>query len=515
VFGQHHSLFCDPGIAQTEPYRQFWHALRAGNFSSGEFHRFGKGGRNVYIRGTYNPVLDADGKVVKVVKFAVDVTAEKLRAMDDGGKIAAINRSLAVIEFDMSGTVLFANSNFLTLMGYQLDEIKGQHHRMFVDAAESASVEYQVFWERLGRGEFNSAEYKRIGKGGREVWIQATYNPILDDQGRPKGVVKFASDVTAQKIHNTESAAKIAAINLAQAVIEFDLDGKVTAANRNFLAAMGYTLREVQGQHHSMFCSSEYMQSKDYRDFWLRLCSGEFVAGRFQRVGKFNREVWIQATYNPIFDLNGQVAKVVKYAYDVTEEVRLHQRITAKSTEMADSVARLVESITSIAANSGVASEMAEEASSAAKLGFAALEDAIAAIAAIQTSSVRVSEIVRVIGEIANQTNLLAFNAAIEAARAGQHGVGFSVVAGEVHKLAERSSQAAREIAKLIDESVLQVHSGSEVSKQVAQSFKGITTSVDRTRHSVAAIAQATEAQRLMAGTVTTLIDGLAVAARH
>ena len=303
--------------------------------------------------------------------------------------------------------------------------------------------------------------------------------------------------------------AKVAAIDLGQAVIEFDLNGNVLTANRNFLAAMGYTLREIQGHHHSIFCSAAYTQSTEYRDFWLRLSEGELISSRFHRVGKFNRDVWIQATYNPIHDLNGKVTKVVKYAYDVTNEVRLEKRIAAKSQEMTESVRSLVLSIGAIASNSGVAADMASEATSAARVGFDALQKSITSISAIQTSSARVSEIVRVIGEIANQTNLLAFNAAIEAARAGQHGVGFSVVAGEVRKLAERSSVAAHEIAKLIDESVLQVGQGAEVSREAARSFEGILSSVNRTGTSVAEIARATETQRQMAHEVSGLITAL------
>jgi methyl-accepting chemotaxis protein len=255
--------------------------------------------------------------------------------------------------------------------------------------------------------------------------------------------------------------------------------------------------------------AAEYTQGAEYRDFWLRLNEGEFISGRFHRIGKYERDVWIQATYNPILDLNGQVVKVVKYAYDVTREVQLEQRIATKSREMSDSVEALVVSITAIAANSGVASELASEATQAARTGQAALQQSISAIDAIQTSSVKVSEIVRVIGEIASQTNLLAFNAAIEAARAGAHGVGFSVVAGEVRKLAERSSVAAREIAKLIEESVLQVGRGAEVSKEAAHSFEGIMSSVARTSSSVHAIASATEQQRQVAGDVSVQIEAL------
>lgn len=506
-------LIFDDDMASGQ-YRNLWGELREGHSISIERRRKGADGRELWFASTLSPVLGIDGQLNKVIVITQDITEAKLSRLDAAGKLGAIDRAQAVIEFDLKGHVLNANANFLKLMGYRLEEVLGQHHRLFVEREYAGSAEYQSFWERLARGEHCTGEYKRIGKDGKEVWIHATYNPILDPQGNPVKVVKFASDVTDAKLQNAEFQAKVSAIGLGQAVIEFDLEGRILTANRNFLAAMGYTLREIEGQHHSLFCTGDYTQSEEYRDFWLRLGEGQHISGRFHRIGKYNRDVWIQASYNPILDLNGQVMKVVKYAYDVTKEVQLELRITAKATEMSGSVRSLVESIRNIAENSGVASSMAMETSTAARAGFEAVQQSIAAIDRIQSSSSRVSEIVRVISEIANQTNLLAFNAAIEAARAGQQGVGFSVVAAEVRKLAERSSTAAQEIARLIDESTLNVQQGAEVSRSAARSFEGILTAVERTVDSATEIAGATEQQRDMAGQVSGLIEQLASAVR-
>jgi methyl-accepting chemotaxis protein len=510
VVGRHHEIFCTPEYARSPEYRDFWANLRAGRHAGGEFRRVDAHGKPVWLQAVYTPILDEADKPCKVIKFAADITEAKCRSLEMQGKIAAIERAQAVIEFALDGTVLAANANFLELMGYGLEELKGRHHRMFVTPEDSAGSAYQHFWEHLAHGEYHSGEYKRIGKGGREVWIQASYNPVFDPQGQPVKVVKFASDVTEARRRSVEDAAKLHAIDQAQAVIEFDPAGNVLAANRNFLAAMGYTLREIQGQHHSLFCAPEYTQSPEYRDFWLRLSEGSFISGRFRRMGKFSREVWIQASYNPILDPGGKVVKVVKFAHDVTHEVQLEKRILTKSGEMAESVRELVESTRGIADNSGVASDMAHESSHAAKAGHEAVLKSIGAIGRIQSSSDKVADIVNVIRDIAGQTNLLAFNAAIEAARAGQHGVGFSVVAAEVRKLAERSSDAAMEIGKLIEESASNVREGAEVSKAAADRFEGIISTVERTVKSATEIAEATERQRELASHVSTLIEELA-----
>ncbi len=237
-------------------------------------------------------------------------------------QVKALHRVQAVIEFHLDGTIVHANDNFLQTLGYTLEEIQGKHHAMFVDAEYAQSREYREFWANLGRGEFEAGQYRRLGKGGREIWIQASYNPVFDSHGRPYKVVKFATDITAQKFQAADFAGQLAAINKSQAVIEFDLEGRILGANENFLAAMGYALDEVRGQHHAMFAEPDYRQSAEYRAFWAKLGRGEYDAGQYKRLGKGGREVWIQASYNPIYDMNGRPFKVVKYATDITAQVR-------------------------------------------------------------------------------------------------------------------------------------------------------------------------------------------------
>ncbi len=251
-------------------------------------------------------------------------------------KLAAIDRSQAVIEFGIDGTIITANDNFLKTMGYTHDEIAGRHHRMFVEPGFAESAEYREFWEALGRGEFRAAEYKRIGKGGREVWIQASYNPLIGADGIPYKVVKFATDVTGQKLAAADFQGQIEAIAQSQAVIEFTTTGEIIDANANFLEAMGYTLDEIKGRHHSMFVEPDYARSEAYKAFWARLGSGEFQSGEFRRLGKGGREVWIQASYNPIRDLNGKPVKVVKYATDVTGRKQTVDKLSDRLMRLAD-----------------------------------------------------------------------------------------------------------------------------------------------------------------------------------
>ncbi|WP_027601252.1 PAS domain S-box protein [Ectopseudomonas oleovorans] len=509
VRGKHHRIFCEPEHARSPGYRLFWEKLGRGDFDTGLYKRRASDGRQVWIQATYNPILDAEGKPYKVVKFASDVTESQLRNSDYEGKVAAIDRSQAIAEFSLDGTVLTANRNFLLALGYQADEVVGKHHRIFCPDDYARSAEYRLFWDKLARGEFDAGVYKRRNSRGEEIWIQATYNPIFDADGKPCKVVKFAVDITESQIRNSDYAGKVAAIDRGQAVIEFDLTGKILEANRNFLATLGYRLEEIRGQHHRIFCEAEHVASGEYREFWARLAQGEVFGGRFMRLSKFGQRIWIQATYNPIFDADGQVHKVVKFATDITRQVELEQHLRQKIEQMNLSLHALTRSINQIAETTDDANRMARRTLEEAERGSLTLGRSLDAMEAIGTTAGGIQDIVQVISDIANQTNMLAFNAAIEAARAGEHGLGFSVVADEVRKLAEKSSQATKEINKLILESVKSIAQGSEISRSVGEAFGLIAEGVGKTQQSIEAINGSTAAQLEDAARVNQLIQEL------
>lgn len=248
--------------------------------------------------------------------IAMAMTSNELIAMYE-----ALNKVQAIIEFQLDGTVITANENFLTTFGYSLEEIVGQHHRIFCDSSYAESPDYQLFWEKLGRGEYHTGEFKRFSKDGTKVWLQASYNPILDADGNPLKIVKLASDITINKIKNAEFESQVYAISKSQAMIEFNLEGIVIDANDNFLQIFGYELKEIVGQHHRIFCDPSYTTSEKYKQFWQKLTQGAYESGEVQRFNKAGDELWLQASYNPIYDEEGNLTKILKFASDITAEV--------------------------------------------------------------------------------------------------------------------------------------------------------------------------------------------------
>ena len=503
IKGKHHSMFVPVGQRDSADYRAFWAALNRGEYQAAEYKRIAKGGRAVWIEASYNPVMDGNNKPVKVVKVASDITQKKMGNLADAGKISAVNRAQAVIEFNLDGTIVTANENFLKALGYTLGEIQGKHHSMFVEQAEKDSAAYRDFWAALNRGELQTGEYKRLGKGGKEVWILASYNPVLDENGKSFGVVKFATDVTAQKLKNADLAGQIEAIGKSQAIIEFKLDGTIIQANANFLGALGYTLGEITGKHHSMFVDQAERESPAYRDFWAALNRGEFQTGEFKRIGKGGKEVWIQASYNPIRDLNGKPFKVVKYATDVTQQVLVrmgNERVRAMMESVAAGAEELNASVREIseamAKSKGAASSAVERVASADSQAKR-LSDAAQAM----------SGIVELIGNITGQINLLALNATIESARAGEAGRGFAVVASEVKSLANQAKQATDKIGA-------EIESLNSISGDVVTALETIKKSIQDVSEYVTSTAVAVEEQSTVTAEMSSSMQRAADEAR-
>lgn len=418
-------------------------------------------------------------------------------------------------------------------MGYELDEIKGQHHRMFAEADYAASSEYKKFWADLAAGKFQAGQYKRIGKGGKAIWIQASYNPIFDPDGKPFKVVKYATDVTAQVIQNADFSGQLEAIHKAQAVIEFDLGGNILDANDNFTATVGYSLNEIKGKHHSMFAEPEFARSTEYAEFWKKLGRGEFDAGEYKRIGKGGKEVWIQASYNPIFDPDGKPFKVVKYATDITEQVNQRDEQKRVGALVDDNLEKIVMAVgdasqqaASAATASGqtsstvqsVASAAEEFQSSAQEIARSmelsrsevttAMEEATNADEStkqLTDGALAMNNIVEVINEIASQINLLALNATIESARAGEAGKGFAVVASEVKSLANQVGNATTQISNEI--------SGMQtISNDVVARLSSIRTAVAAVESSVTSVAGAVEEQSATTQEITTSMQTAATA---
>ena len=367
----------------------------------------------------------------------------QLQLADASATLAALDRSMALIEFQPDGTILNANSNFLSLMGYTLAEVRGQHHRLFCEPGQSSSREYSEFWRRLASGEFVSERFLRRDKQGREIWLEANYNPILGASGRVEKVLKIAADISAEVRMEQEQNSLINAINRSMAMIEFNLQGEVLTANDNFLNTMGYRLEDIRGKHHRLFCNREEADSAGYKNFWAQLNRGEYVSGRFQRVGRNGQPIWLRATYNPVFDSNGKLYKVVKFASDVTEQVQ-HQEAESRAARIAYDTALQTD------ATAQQGAQVVQHTVEVMQGIAGELNRAAEGISAVSEQSEMISSIVQTIRGIAEQTNLLALNAAIEAARAGEQGRGFAVVADEVRSLAGRTSQATVEIVEVV-----------------------------------------------------------------
>ncbi len=468
----------------------------------------------------------------QVTQIMPKLTTKKSEALDICN---ALNKSQAIIEFDTNGTILFANANFLNAMGYRLDEIKGKHHSMFADPAYAASVEYKNFWQDLKAGKFQAGQFHRFGKGGKDIWIEASYNPLKDRYGRTYKIIKFATDITEKSLKNADLSGQVCAIGKSQAVIEFTLDGIILDANENFLNTLGYSLEEIRGQHHSMFADPAYAASTDYKNFWQDLKNGIYRAGQFHRIGKGGKEVWIEASYNPILDMNGKPFKIVKFASDLTERKNQNREMAQDFEINVNSLVKLVaqssqamrenaQDMSSTAHKTNVlaatvasateelsasAHEISEQTAHSSNIIQKAVNEAQNTehmVSDLVKAAAKIGEVTSLITDIASQTNLLALNATIEAARAGESGKGFAVVASEVKNLANETAKATEDIR-------IQIESIQNAARTTAAEIAKIAQTISQVKDIGDSIAHAISQQNAATQEVSVNINEVQMAA--
>ncbi|MEM9250499.1 MAG: PAS domain-containing protein, partial [Pseudomonadota bacterium] len=411
VIGTNHADWCDDAFGKSRRHEEFWDKLLEGEGLVRAFKRKAPNGRELWLQITYAPVTNDDGRVTRIAITAQDINTNKRQALENKGRMTAIDTDYAVAEYSPDGIIEYANDQYLSLFGYNIEDLRGRSHSMFVSPDDTEYKNQDAFWENLRKGSSYSDTVKRVDSNGRQVWIRTTYSPIKSFEGRPIRVLQLCLDVTSQVTRMTNFESKWNAVNSGMAIVEFETDGRVVEANEAFLRLTGYSRRDVYGQHHSLFCSPDYIQTQEYRDFWIDLAKGEQKKGRFHRIGRFNRDIHISASYSPVLDMDGNIQRVIKFARDISEQVALENEMQRMTDSSKDEIQNLLQSRTDIEAGTRRLKQNADKSRRVTRENQERLNHLLQSMNAASDAAGKVTEVVEIIGDIAVQTNLLAFNA--------------------------------------------------------------------------------------------------------
>lgn len=467
--------FVPADVLQSAAHRDFWERATSGETVTGQFRRLGADGQEVWLQSTYAPLRRrADERVRQMMCFSRDITEQKQLEAESRGKVQAFEKAVCVAEFNPDGTLAAATPNYLKLFDYTWEEAKGRAHETFCPPEMAKSDSHSVLWRRLREGEHITTEDRRVANGGRDLWLNMNYAPIRDQLGNVVRIIEFARDVTSARKAEHILTHKVRAADAVFGAIEFDGEGNILDVNEGMLRILGFSKRELVGQHHSVMCSSEQIASQEYRDFWIALGKGEARSDFFKMKGRFDREIVVQGHYAPIPDLLGSVSGCMFYAMEVTDFTNFRDKSLDVTSTTLTQLNGLMEAQTWSREAFGDLADLLTSSRGTVEEGEQVLNSGINEFREVTQGIDVIQETVSTISEIATQTNLLAFNAAIEAARVGEKGEGFSIVADEVRRLAERNSASAKEILSQIKVISERMDMGTGSSRTVAESIKTI-----------------------------------------
>ena len=483
-------------LQHSNEFRDFWDALLAGKTASGHYRRVGANGSEVWFRSVYAPLLfPGDRRVRKLLCVTQNVTQEMRRDNEQRGKIAAFEQIISTAEYQPDGKLVRASSGFLETMGYQLEEVQNRDHAMFCPPEFSEGDGYSILWQRLRAGETITIEDRRIAKSEETKWLALTYAPLKDQSGRVQTVVEFSRDITERRVAFKDFETRAAAADTVFACIEFDLSGKIIKVNDGAMRMTGYSEREMLDQHHSALCESAYSASQDYRDFWLALGHGESRAGQFQLRGRGERDIFVVGNYAPIRDLSDATVGVILYAIDATEFVQFRNSSLESAQNTLEQISAIQASLGDDKAAFAALTDLLGASGSAMTDGESKLEAGLSDLQQMRDAVNLIHDTVSTVSEIATQTNLLAFNAAIEAARVGENGEGFSIVADEVRRLAERNSTAAKDILQQVNVISERVETGTGNSQSAVTAMRDSSKHLGNLQDDLGRIVASSEVQ--------------------
>lgn len=482
-------------MANEHKYRNFWDRMHEGKTIAKTDEMQTSNGETVYIKAIYVPLFTPNGNFWKMALSFVDVTANTLREIKLDERMRAINLTQMMVEYAPDGTVIDINDKFTSAFGLSEREVKGQKLDTLYARDSKESDRHRKMWESVTSGDSQTGEFRHRDHDGKDIWLHGAYSPILDPKQTVSSVIFYGSDITAEKLAQLETNYKLDALNTLQSVIEFDTAGNVLRANDIFLKTFGYSLREIVGQHHSMFCSPDYVQSEEYRTLWFELGKGQDHTGRVRRVARFNRDVHLLANYHPVRDIDGEVTKVIKTAVEISPLIELEKMTNSCGEQIASIIADGTQVNGTIRKKADSLSEATTSSQEITTQNRSHVEATLERLTNVSAEVSELAEIVEVVGEIAVQTNLLAFNAAIEAARAGEHGIGFSIVADEVRKLAERNGEAARGISRHVEQATSHIHAGTDSAAAVLEDLSGQVQTLTNSAEIISGIVAESEQQ--------------------